>query len=170
MIRALGEKVPRVNEDSFIAENAMVVGDVKLGRGVSVWYGSVLRGDTGPITIGEMSNIQDLTLIHVSMGGHTDIGSNVSIGHKCTIHGCTIMDDTLVGMDSIVLDRAVIGRFCIIGAGSLVTKGTVIPDKEVWVGRPARFLRKCEDKDIEYILHAAEHYREFSAMHKGDEK
>ncbi|MBW8384274.1 MAG: gamma carbonic anhydrase family protein [Youngiibacter sp.] len=170
MIRALGEKVPRVNEDSFVAENAMIVGDVKLGRGASVWYGSVLRGDTGPITIGEMSNIQDLTLIHVSMGGQTTIGSNVSIGHKCTIHGCTIMDDTLIGMDSIVLDRAVIGRFCIIGAGSLVTKGTVIPDREVWVGRPARFLRKCEDKDIEYILHAAEHYREFTAMHKGDAK
>ncbi len=148
----------------------MIVGDVKLGRGASVWYGSVIRGDTGPITIGEMSNIQDLTLIHVSMGGQTTIGSNVSIGHKCTIHGCAIMDDTLIGMDSIVLDRAVIGSFCIIGAGSLVTKGTVIPDREVWVGRPARFLRKCEDKDIEYILHAAEHYREFTAMHKGDAK
>lgn len=170
MIKALGEKEPRVNEDSFVAENAMIVGDVTLGRGASVWYGSVLRGDTGPITIGEMSNIQDLSLVHVSMGGRTDIGSNVSIGHKCTIHGCTIMDDTLIGMDSIILDRAVVGRFCIIGAGSLVTKGTVIPNREVWVGRPARFLRKCEDKDIEYILHAAEHYREFTAMHKGDAK
>lgn len=170
MIRALGEKVPRANEDSFIAENAAVVGDVTLGRGASVWYGSVLRGDTGPITVGDMTNIQDLTLVHVSSGGKTVIGSNVSIGHKCTIHGCTIMDDTLVGMDSIVLDKAVIGRFCIIGAGSLVTKGTVIPDGEVWVGRPARFHRKCEEKDIEYIRHAAEHYREFSAMHKGDEK
>ena len=123
--------------DVLIAEGAVVVGDVKLAKGVSVWYNAVLRGDESPIEVGENTNIQDGAILHA----RAVVGSNCTVGHCAIIHGCTVGSHPLIGMGSILLDGAKIGSGCIIGAGSLVTKNTIIPDGSLVMGSPAKIKR-----------------------------
>ncbi|MDD4692375.1 MAG: gamma carbonic anhydrase family protein [Eubacterium aggregans] len=142
----------------FIAKSADIVGNVALGNDTSVWYQAVLRGDEAPITVGDRSNIQDGTVVHVAHGYHTVIGSGVTIGHNCTIHGCTIEDDVLVGMGTTVLNGAKIGRNTIIGAGSLVTQNKEIPEGSLVLGSPAKVVRALTEEEIQSILNNAQEY------------
>ncbi|AKG75318.1 gamma carbonic anhydrase family protein [Salinicoccus halodurans] len=159
-------KTPKINESAFIAPNATVIGDVELGEKASVWFGTVLRGDIAPIRIGNNSNIQDLSILHETPGMPLVIEDNVTIGHKVTLHSCTIKKKALIGMDSTVLDGAVIGENAFIGAGSLVTPGTEIPPNTMAFGRPAKVIRDLTEEDFRemerinetYVNHI-QHYR-----------
>ena len=134
-------------QDVFLAEGAVVVGDVTLGSRSSVWHNAVLRGDCAPIVVGAGSNVQDCAVLHGADGFPVVVGEGVTIGHGAIVHGCSIGDNTLVGMGAIVLNGARVGADCIIGAGALVTQGTVIPDGSVVYGSPARVVRPATEKD-----------------------
>ena len=153
----------------FIAKNAVVVGDVTLGTDVSVWYNSVIRGDANWIKIGHRTNIQDGTIIHVDHHAPTTIGNNVTVGHQCMLHGCTIGDGALIGMSSIVLNEAVIGENSLIGAGSLVTQGTVIPPNVLAFGRPAKVIRPLTAEEIATNQRNIDHYCEMGRAHQAGE-
>jgi carbonic anhydrase/acetyltransferase-like protein (isoleucine patch superfamily) len=146
----LGGTAPQVPAEGryWIAPNAAVIGRVRLADEASVWFGAVLRGDNEPITIGERSNIQDLAVIHTDPGFPATVGSDCTIGHRAILHGCTIGDNSLVGMGAIVLNGAVVGRNCLIGAGALVTEGKVIPDNSLVLGRPGKVVRELTAEDI----------------------
>lgn len=150
---------PMVGEGVYLADTAVVIGDVTIGERSSLWFGAVARGDVFHIRIGADTNIQDNTVIHVTTGEHaTVIGDRVTIGHRVLLHGCTIADETLIGMGAIVMDQAVVGTHCIVGAGALVTPGTVIPDGHLALGAPARVVRELKGGEIEHIRRSADHY------------
>ena len=152
-----------INENEkqiFIAPGAYVGGDVTLGNQIGIWYNAVVRGDSGSITIGDKSNVQDNCTIHTDPGHNVVIGEKVTIGHNAIVHGCTIGDNTIVGMGSILLNGAVIGKNCIIGAGALVTGKTVIPDNSLAFGNPAKVIRQLTEDEIESNHKNALHYVE----------
>jgi carbonic anhydrase/acetyltransferase-like protein (isoleucine patch superfamily) len=156
--------LPKLARDVYIAHGAMVIGDVEIGEGSSIWFNTVVRGDVFPIRIGARTNIQDNSVIHVTGGKHaTIIGSDVTAGHRVIIHGCTIEDGALIGMGAIVMDRAVVGRGALVAAGALVSEGTVIPPGALAVGSPARVKRPLNPEEAEYLRYAAEHYSELGA-------
>ena len=134
------------NEDVVLLPGARVSGAVTMGKGCSVWYNAVIRGDEEPITVGEDTNVQDNAVLHTSDGTPLVIGSGVTIGHSAILHSCTVGDNTLIGMGAIVLDGAVVGRDCIVGAGALVTGGTVIPDGSMAFGAPAKVIRPINEE------------------------
>lgn len=140
---------PKIHETAFVAPNATIIGDVEIEENASVWFGSVLRGDIAPIRIGKYSNVQDLSVLHESPDIPLIIEDHVTIGHKVTLHSCTIKKHALIGMYSTILDGAVIGENAFIGAGSLVTPGTEIPDHSMAFGRPAKVVRELTDEDRE---------------------
>ena len=146
------------NEDIVLLAGARVSGNVTMGKGCSVWYNAVIRGDEAPISIGENTNIQDNAVLHTSHEPALIVGSGVTVGHSAILHGCTVGDNTLIGMGAIVLDGAVIGRDCIIGAGALVTGGTVIPDGHMALGSPAKVVRPLRPEEIEHNRINAEAY------------
>ena len=160
MIYTLGELTPDIADDVFIADNAIVIGSVSIASQASVWYGTVLRGDNDEIEIGERSNIQDGSVIHVDEGVPTRIGNDVSIGHNTMIHGCTIGDNSLIGIGSTILNSAKIGSNSIVGANSLVTEGKEFPDGVLLVGSPARVIRDLNDDEIQFNSWSAKHYVE----------
>ncbi len=145
--------------DFWVAPTAQVLGKVVLKSGVGIWFGAVLRGDNDPITIGEGTNIQDNTVIHTDIGYPVTIGKDCTIGHSAIIHGCTIGNNSLIGMGATVLNGAVIGNNCLIGAGALVTEGKVIPDGALVVGAPAKIIRTLDAEAIEGLRLSAVHYR-----------
>jgi carbonic anhydrase/acetyltransferase-like protein (isoleucine patch superfamily) len=149
---------PQIHESAFIAPNATVIGDVEIGDQSSVWFGTVLRGDIAPIRIGSRTNIQDLSILHETPNMPLVIEDNVTVGHNVTLHSCTIRKNALIGMDSTVLDGAVIGENAFIGAGSLVTPGTEIPPNTLAFGRPARVVRNLTDEDLEEMKRINETY------------
>lgn len=149
---------PDLAAAAFVAPSADVMGAVTLGRDSSVWYQTVLRGDIQTITIGEGTNIQDGTVVHLADDGPAVVGNYCTIGHQAMIHACTIGDETLVGMGAIILDYAVIGRQCIVGAGALVTKGTVVPDGSMVLGAPAKVVRPLTDQERTSLRPWAEKY------------
>lgn len=155
----LGEKVPDIAETAWIADTAQVIGDVRLGAGASVWFNTVLRGDNDPITIGAGSNIQDGSVLHTDEGVPLTIGCNVTVGHMAMLHGCTIGDESLIGIGAVVLNGAVIGRNCIVGAGALVTEGKNFPDGSLIIGSPAKVVRQLEPGQIARLRQSAEHYQ-----------
>ncbi len=159
---------PKIAEKCFIAENTMVIGDVEILEKSSIWYGSILRGDVAPIRIGKEVNIQDNAVLHTDYGLTLSIGDQVTIGHSAIIHGCEIKGQAIIGMGSILLNRSVISKNVIIGAGSLVTEGKVIPEGELWMGRPAKFIRKLTQEEIESIKNSADNYYENAKAHKGE--
>ena len=142
----------------YIAPDAVVTGDVVLHDGVNIWYGAVLRGDSGTITVGEGTNIQDRCVLHEE----TTLGKNCTVGHGAIVHGCTIGDNTVVGMGAIVLTGAVIGKDCIIGAGAVVTGKTVAPDGSLLLGSPAKVVKSVTPEQIEENRHNAERYVELA--------
>ena len=149
---------------AVIAPNATVVGDVTLGENVSIWYGAVLRGDSGKITVGDGTNIQEKCVLHEE----TTIGKNCTIGHCAIVHGCNIGDNTLVGMGAIILDGARIGSNCIVGAGALVTGKMDAPDGSVILGSPAKIVKEISPEQIDGNRHSAEHYMELAQKAFGE--
>ena len=158
-------KTPDVGSAAFVAPNATLAGDVMLAAGSSVWYGAVVRGDTGAIRIGKNSNIQDNAVLHCDVGGAVTLGKNVTVGHSALVHGCTVGDGSLIGMHATLLNHCVVGKNCIIGAGALVPEGMVIPDGSVAVGVPARVIKPVTEAQIEANLRNAEHYVEHGKVH-----
>ena len=154
-----------IDKSVFIAEGARIVGDVTLEKNSSVWFNAVLRGDDDRIVVGEGSNIQDNCVLHCDKNNPTIVGNNVSVGHLALLHGCTVGDNSLIGMHATVMNGAVIGKNCVIGAGALVTGGTVIPDNSVAVGSPARVIRKVTQKDLESSRENIEFYMKQSASY-----
>lgn len=159
-----------IDESVFIAEGARVIGDVTLEKNSSVWFNAVLRGDADRIVVGENSNIQDNCVIHTHEGLPTIVGKNVSVGHLALLHGCTVGDNSLIGMHATVMNGAVIGKNCVIGAGALVTSGTVIPDGSVAVGSPARVVRKATEKDLAGSMTNTAFYLRLSAANLAEAK
>ena len=157
---ALDGVAPQVAEDTWIAPDANVIGRVVIGAGASVWFCCTLRGDNERIRVGRGSNVQENCVLHTDMGYPLSIGAGCTIGHKAMLHGCTIGDNSLVGMGATVLNGAVIGRDCLIGAGALVTEGKEIPDGSLVMGAPAKVVRALDDTAIEGLRTSALHYQE----------
>lgn len=152
------KKLRQTDDDVILLPGARVNGGVTMGPGCSVWFNAVIRGDEAPITIGENTNIQDNATLHTSYGHPMKVGSGVTVGHNAILHSCTVGDNCLIGMGSIVLDDAVIGRDCVVGAGALVTKRTVIPDGSMVLGSPAKVKRALTPEEIEGIRQNALSY------------
>jgi carbonic anhydrase/acetyltransferase-like protein (isoleucine patch superfamily) len=159
---------PDVHPRSFVAPGACLIGGVTLREGASVWYHSVLRADLEPILIGENSNIQDGSVVHVETGRPVVVGRGVTVGHRVVLHACTIEDGSLVGMGSVVLDGAVIPRQSLLGAGSLVPPGKSYPPGSLILGSPARFVRKLADTEIAALAESARRYREYWEAYQRD--
>ena len=145
---------------AFVADDARVIGAIHLHVDSSVWFGCVLRGDNEPITVGARSNIQEHTVMHTDMGFPLTVGDGCTIGHHALLHGCTIGDNTLIGMGAIVLNGATIGNNCLVGAGALVTEGKTFPDNSLIVGTPARVSRALDDAAVAMLKASADHYVE----------
>jgi carbonic anhydrase/acetyltransferase-like protein (isoleucine patch superfamily) len=151
---------PRMGKDAWVADSAQVMGNVELEADVSVWFGTVIRGDTEVIHIGRGSNIQDLSVLHADIGKPLTIGENVTVGHKVMLHGCTIGDGSLIGIGAIVLNGAKIGKGCIVGAGALVTEGKEFPDGSMVIGSPAKAVRELTAEQQQGLRWSAQHYIE----------
>ncbi len=158
MIYDLEKNVPEINTDSWVAPNAIIIGKVKLEKNSSIWFNAVLRGDIEKIVIGEKSNIQDGSVLHTDPGYPLTVGKGVTVGHMVMLHGCEISDDTLIGIGSIILNKAKIGKNCIIGANTLVTENKVIPDNSLVLGSPGKVVRKVTEDEIKVIRENAKHY------------
>ena len=161
LVRPFGDATPRIAPGAFLAETATVIGDVVVGAGSSIWYGTVVRGDVMPIRIGAATSIQDNSVIHVTSDfAGTVVGDRVTVGHNVILHACTIEDDCIIGMGAIVLDGARVRRGSIVGAGALVTPGTDIPEGSMVMGAPARVKRPISDEERARIASSAAHYVE----------
>jgi len=158
-IYALAERTPRIDPDSWVAPDANVIGEIVIEAGVGVWFGATLRGDNEPIVVGQGSNIQENTVCHTDMGFPLTIERNCTIGHKAMLHGCTIGDETLIGMGATVLNGARIGRNCLIGAGALITEGKDIPDGSLVMGTPGKVIRNLDAATIEGLRQSALNYQ-----------
>ena len=159
-IYSLADKKPQLPPDGeyWIADNAVVVGDVILKSGASVWFGATVRADNETMTIGENTNIQDGSVLHSDPGSPLTIGRDVTVGHKVMLHGCTIGDNSLIGIGAVILNRAVIGKNCLIGANTLIPEGKVIPDNSLVMGQPGRVVRERDPAQIAVLQMSAEHY------------
>jgi carbonic anhydrase/acetyltransferase-like protein (isoleucine patch superfamily) len=157
-IYELDGRRPEVAESAWVADSAQVMGDVALGEGVSVWFGAIARGDSDRIVVGAGSNIQDGCVLHADDGLPLVIGERVTVGHQVMLHGCTIGDESLIGIGATVLNRARIGKHCLVGAGSLVTEGKEFPDGSMIMGSPARVVRQLTPEQIEGLRKSAQHY------------
>ncbi|CAI6145859.1 MAG TPA: gamma carbonic anhydrase family protein [Sulfurimonas sp.] len=169
MIHKFKNFTPKIGKDTWIAPSADVIGDVTIGEDCSIWFGTVVRGDVHYITIGDRTSIQDVSMVHIthhkkedrSDGSPTIIGSDVTIGHRVMLHGCTIEDACLIGMSATILDNAVIGKESIVGASSLVTKGKVFPPRSLIMGSPAKVIRELTEKEVAELYAGAKRYVSF---------
>ncbi len=160
---------PSIAKNVFIAPSADIIGEVSIGSGSSIWFGCVLRGDVNSISIGQNTNIQDLSMVHVthytyddrSDGFATIIGDNVTVGHRVMLHGCIVEDACLIGMSATILDGAVIGKESIVGAGSLVTKNKVFPPRSLIMGNPAKLVRELSEEEVASLYKSATNYVKF---------
>lgn len=157
-IYQLEDHVPQVHETAWVADSAEVIGRVTIGEQASVWYGTVVRGDSDHITIGARSNVQDNTVLHADTGMPLEIGEDVTVGHQCMLHGCTIGDGSLIGIGAVLLNGVHIGKGCVVGAGSLVTEGKVVPDHSMILGSPARVVRTLTPEQAAGFAGGAAHY------------
>lgn len=157
-VYALGEDQPELHADTWIADNAQVMGKVHMAAGASVWFGAVLRGDADHIHIGENSNIQDNSVLHADHDVPLHVGKGVTVGHMVMLHGCEIGDGSLIGIGAVVLNGAKIGQNCLVGAGSLVTEGKSFPDGSMIMGRPAKVVRELRPEELEGLKRSAAHY------------
>lgn len=155
-----------IDPSAFIAPGAVVLGDVSLGRDSSVWYNSVLRGDMAPITIGDETNVQDLTMVHVDAGVPCTLGKRVGVGHRAILHGCTVEDECLIGMGAILLNHVRVGTGSVVAAGAVVPEGMEIPAGSLVVGVPGRVVRKVDAELTERIKHTWQHYVEEAKRHR----
>lgn len=157
-IYSIGDRRPVLAPGAWVAPGAHVLGRIELADGVGIWFGAVLRGDNEPIVIGEGSNVQENSVLHTDMGFPLTVGRGVTIGHQAMLHGCTIGDGSLVGIQAVVMNGATIGRECLIGAGALVAEGKVIPDRSVVLGSPGKIVRELTDAEVARIRAGAESY------------
>ena len=157
-IYELNGVAPSLADTAWVADSAQVIGNVVLGDQASVWFGTVVRGDMERITIGAGSNIQDTSVLHADTGQPLVIGERVTVGHQAVLHGCTVGDESLIGIGAIVLNGAKIGKNCLVGAGALVTEGKEFPDGSMIVGAPAKVVRQLTPEQIELLRHSAQHY------------
>lgn len=158
MIYSLGDRKPEFRGDYWIADSAQVVGSVVLEHEASVWFNAVLRGDNDLLTVGEGSNIQDLSVLHTDPGLPLTIGRHVTVGHKVMLHGCTIGDNSLIGINSVILNGAKIGKNCLIGANSLIPEGKEIPDGSLVMGSPGKVVRELNEDQIKGLSFSAQGY------------
>jgi carbonic anhydrase/acetyltransferase-like protein (isoleucine patch superfamily) len=160
MIYELDGIAPTIHEDTWVAPDANLIGDVVLEEGASVWFGCTLRGDNERLTIGKGTNVQENCVFHTDMGFPLTLGENVTIGHKAMLHGCTVGDGSLIGMGATVLNGATIGKGCLIGAGALVTEGKVIPDGTMVLGSPGKVVRELDEATKQGLIASALHYQD----------
>lgn len=153
---------PCVSEDAYVAQGAILIGDIQISKNASVWFNCVIRADNAQVSIGENSNIQDLTMIHVDKNIPVYIGKNVTIGHKCIIHGAKISDNSLIGMGSILMDNVEIGENTIVGAGTLIPNGKKVPSGVLVMGSPYKIIRELSEEEINSIAVSANNYAEHS--------
>ena len=158
MILELAKAKPQINKDSWVAHNATLIGKVIIKKDANIWFNVVLRGDIEPIIIGERTNVQDGSVFHTDPGCPLTLGKNVTIGHMVMLHGCTIDDETLIGIGSTILNKTKIGKNCIIGANTLITENKVIPDRSLVVGSPGKIIRQVTDEEVENIKENANDY------------
>jgi len=167
LILKYNNKNPIIPESAFIAENTSIIGDVKIGEESSVWFGTTIRGDMNYIHIGERTNIQDNSIVHVTTDiAPTVIGNGVTIGHGAIIHGCTIENNCLIGMGAIIMDEAIIGEGSMIAAGAIITPKTIVPKNTLMVGMPAKPARELTKNEHLEIIERAQHYIDFSKNYK----
>jgi carbonic anhydrase/acetyltransferase-like protein (isoleucine patch superfamily) len=165
-IYQLDDLQPEIHGSAWVADDARVIGDVWLGENSSVWFGVVARGDTETITVGKGSNIQDNSVLHADHGMPLVIGENVTVGHQVMLHGCTIGDGSLVGIQAVILNGAKIGKNCLVGAGALVTEGKEFPDGCMILGTPAKAVRQLSEEQIEGLKMSAQHYMDNARRYK----
>ncbi len=159
--------LPKIHPTAFVAENAVIIGDVEIGPHSNIWFGCTLRGDVNIIRIGANSNIQDGTVVHVSTGGQgTHIGDNVTVGHMALLHDCTVESNAFVGMKACMLDKSRLEDGSMLAAGGLLTPGKIVPRGELWAGNPAKHFRPLTEKDVEMIARSAERYCELAASYQ----
>lgn len=152
------EYIPKIGENCYLAPGTQIIGNVVLGNKANIWHNSVLRGDVNSITIGENTNVQDLSMLHVTEQNPLVIKENVTIGHSVTLHGCTVEKNSLIGMGATVLDKAIIGEYCIVAAGSVVSPGKEFPPKSMIMGTPAKVVRTLKDSEIDMLN---KHYKNY---------
>jgi carbonic anhydrase/acetyltransferase-like protein (isoleucine patch superfamily) len=170
MIKNFKNTAPKIHESAFIAEDAVVIGDVEIGAQASVWYGTIIRGDVNFIRIGARTNIQDACILHVSRETHsTVLEDGITVGHRVTLHGCYVERNCLIGIGAIVLDGARIGKNSLVAAGSLVTPGTVIPERSLVMGSPARVKRPLTDEEIAKLRESAQNYVSLSEIYRNEQ-
>lgn len=172
-IRTFLEHSPNIHSSAYVDPTALVIGQVTIGEQSSIWPMTVVRGDINTVVIGDRSNIQDGSILHVSHdgkyspgGAKLTIGNDVTVGHSVVLHACTLMDCCLVGIGSVILDNAIVHKHAMVGAGSLVTNGKELEGGYLWMGRPAKKIRELSDEEIEYLSYSASHYVKVKNMHE----
>lgn len=169
MLYDLGpHKVVTVGDAFFVAPSAAVIGRVTLGRDVNIWFSAVVRGDGNTIDIGERTNVQDNAVIHIDSDAPAVIGNEVTIGHSAVVHGCRVGDRSLIGIGATILSHAVIGKFCIVGAGALITERKEFPDRSVIIGSPAKRFREVTDAEMQMLIASAAHYVELGKRYRAE--
>lgn len=157
-VYAIAGSQPRIHESVFVAPGAFVFGKVNLARNCSVWFNGVLRADLAEIDVGEGTNIQDGSVLHVDQGYPLSLGPRVTVGHKAMLHGCTVDEESLIGINAVVLNGCTVGRHCIVGAGALLPEGKVYEDRSLIVGSPGRVVRQVTDDEVKLLRESAAHY------------
>ena len=160
MFYDLKDKKPKISGENWVAPNAAIIGDVTLEKNSSIWFNVILRGDIENIYIGEGSNIQDGSVLHTDLGCPLKVGKDVTIGHLVMLHGCTIGDNSLIGIGAVILNKAKIGKNCIIGAKALITENKEIPDNSLVVGSPGKVIREVTDEEKKAVLKNTKHYQD----------
>jgi carbonic anhydrase/acetyltransferase-like protein (isoleucine patch superfamily) len=169
MLYDLGEHRVRTDGDAdFVAPDAAVIGRVTLGTDANVWFGTVLRGDTNEIVIGARTNVQDTAVIHVDHDAPVRVDDDVTIGHAATVHGCTVGAGSLIGIGATILSHAEIGRYCIVGAGALVTERKRFEDRSLIIGVPAKRVREVTDDEVRMLIESAAHYVELGRRYRAE--
>ncbi len=169
-IYQLGDHAPDIDPSAYITDSATLLGKVSVGAMASVWFGVTLRGDNERITIGDHTNVQEGTVMHTDMGYPLTLGSNVTVGHQSMLHGCTVGDGSLIGIQAVILNGARIGKGCLVGAGALVTEGKEFPDHSLIIGTPAKAVRTLTPEEVAKLQDSAAHYAARSQRYKTDLK
>jgi carbonic anhydrase/acetyltransferase-like protein (isoleucine patch superfamily) len=168
-IRPFGGRTPVLHASAFVADGAVVLGDVEIGEHSSIWFGTVVRGDVNSIRIGARTNIQDLSVLHVTSKTHpTVVGDEVTVGHRVVLHGCTVKDRCLIGIGSVVMDGAVVGPESVVGAGALVPPGMVVPPRTLVMGAPAKVKRELTAEEVDALRRSADNYVDYAARYQAE--
>ena len=167
-IYQLGALAPRIADTAWVADSAVVIGNVELADEASIWFGATLRGDTETLTIGRRSNVQDGSVLHADEGFPLVLGEGVTVGHQAMLHGCSVGDGSLVGIQAVVLNGARIGRHCLVAAGAVVTEGKEFPDGSLIMGAPARVVRPLTPEQIDGLKESAQHYVENARRYRDE--